>query len=71
MTNVDSFDLDENLIQTIGSKYCKIQELERVNSSSQVTSFFFFHVNIKGLTGHSDKFHLLLCSTKIPFDVIV
>ena len=30
MPNLDSFDLDENLIQTIDSKYCKVPELDRV-----------------------------------------
>ena len=70
MPNLDSFDLDENLIQTIDSKYNKIQELDRVHSNPQVPNFSLFYVNIRSLSKHFDELHSLLYSTKIPFDVI-
>ena len=70
MPNLDSFDLDENLIQTIDSKYYKVQELDRVHSNPQVPNFSLFHVNIRSLSKHFDELHSPLYSTKIPFDVI-
>ena len=70
MPNLDSFDLDENLIQTIDSKYHKVQELDRVHSNTHVPNFSLFYVNIRSLSKHFDSLHSLLCSTKIPFDVI-
>ena len=71
MPNLDSFDLDENLIQTIDSKYYKVQELDRVHSNPYVPNFSLFHVNIlRSFSKHFDELHSLLYSTKIPFDVI-
>ena len=70
MPNLDSFNLDENLIQTIDSKYHKVQELDRVHSNTYGPNCSFFHVNIISLYKHFDELHSLLYSTKIPFDVI-
>ena len=33
-------------------------------------NFSLFYVNITSLSKHFDELHSLLCSTKIPFDVI-
>ena len=70
MPDLDSFDLDENLILTIDSKYYKVQELNRVHSNLHVPNFSLFHVNKRSLSKHFDELHSLLYSTKIPFDVI-
>ena len=60
MPNLDSRDLDENLIQTIDSKYYKVQELDRFHSDTHVPNFSLFHVNIRSLSKHFDELHSLL-----------
>ena len=67
---MNSCDLDENLVQTINSKYYKIQELAKINTKNQLQNFLLFHVNIRSLAKHIDELLTLLHSTKIPFDVI-
>ena len=68
MPNLISFDLDENVIQMINSKYYKVQDLPKAVTQTQ--NFSLFHVNIRSLTEHYDELHSLLYSTKIPFDII-
>ena len=70
LPNLNSCDLDENLVQTINSKYYKIQELAKINIKNQLQNFSLFHVNIRSLAKHIDELLTLLYSTKIPFDVI-
>ena len=68
--DMNSCDLDENLVQTINSSYHKTGDLLKVNKTSHSHNFSLFHVNIRSLTKHFDKLHLLLHSSKIPFDII-
>ena len=70
LPNLNSFDIDENLIQTINSKYYKVQELANLNADKQSNNFSLCHVNIRSLCKHFDQLHSLLCSTKTPFDII-
>ena len=70
LPNLNSCDLDENLMQTISSSYHKIGKLPKVNMKSHSHNFSLFHVNIRSLTKHFDELHLLLHSSEIPFDVI-
>ena len=67
LPNLNSFDLDENLIHTIDSKYHNISDMNNININ---LSFSFFHVNIRSLTKHFEELHSLLKSTQIPFDII-
>ena len=70
LPNLNSCDLDENLVQTINSSYHKIGDLPKLNISSHSHIFSLFHVNIRSLTKHFDEQHLLLHSSETPFDVI-
>ena len=70
LPNLNSCDLDENLVKTINSSYHKIGDLPKVNINSHSHNFSLFHVNIRSLTKHFDELHLLLHSSEIPFDVI-
>ena len=68
LPNLNSFDLDENLIHTIDLKYHSILDVNNIKYKSH--SFSFFHVNIRSLTKHFEELHSLLKSTQIPFDII-
>ena len=68
--HVSSCDLDDNLVQTINSKYYKAHELGKLNVTSQINNFSLFYVNIRSLTKHFEEVHSLLYSCKIHFDVI-
>ena len=70
LSNLSSFDIDEDLIQTINSKYYKVQDLANLNVNKQSNNFSLFHVNIRSLCKHFDQLHSLLCSKKAPFDII-
>ena len=70
LPNLNSCDLDENLVQTINSSYHEIGDLPKLNINSHSHNFSLFHVNIRSLTKHFDELHLLLHSLEIPFDVI-
>ena len=68
LPNLNSFDLYENLIHTIDSRYHSISD--NYNIKYKAHSFSFFHVNIRSLTKHFEELHSLLKSTQIPFDII-
>ena len=70
LPNLNSFDIDENLIQAINSKYYKVHDLAKLNINNQSNNFSMFHVNTRSLTKHFDQLYSLICATKIPFDVI-
>ena len=68
LPNLNSFDLDENLIHTTDPKYHSISNMN--NTKYRFHSFSFFHVNIRSLKKHFEELHPLLKSTQIPFDII-
>ena len=68
MPSLSDFDMDENLINTVNSKYYDITELKNVQKTNE--SFSIFHTNLRSLSAHLDELHLLLCSSKMTFDVI-
>ena len=70
LPNLNSCNLDENLVHTINSSYRKIGELTKLKKNFHSHHFSLFHVNIRSLTKHFHELHLLLHSSKIPFDVI-
>ena len=70
LPNLNSLDIDENLIKAINSKYYKVHDLPKLNINNQSNNFSMFHVNKRSLTKHFDQLYSLICATKIPFDVI-
>ena len=70
LPNLNSLDIDENLIQAINSKYYKVHDLAKLNINNQSNNFSMCHVNTRSLTKHFDQLYFLICATKIPFDVI-
>ena len=70
LPNLNSFDIDENLIQAINSKYYKVHDLAKLNTDNRSNNFSMFHVNTRSLTKHFGQLYSLICATKIPFDVI-
>ena len=70
LDDLNSCDLDENIVQIINSHYQKIGDLPKININSHSYNFSLFFVNIRSLTGHFDELHLLLHSSEIPFDII-
>ena len=55
LPNLNSCDLDKNLVQTINSSYHKIGDLPKANINSHSHNFSSFHVNIRSLTKHFDE----------------
>ena len=68
LPNLHDFDIDENIINTINSKYYSVDELSKVQLSKQ--HFSVFHTNIRSLSKHHDTLHTQLSIINIPFDVI-
>ena len=68
MPSLSDFDMDENLINTVNSKYYDITKLKNVQTPNE--SFSIFHTNLRSLSAHLDELYLLLCSSKMTFDVI-
>ena len=68
LPSLNDFDMDENLVNAINSKYYDTSELRNVYNSK--SSFSLFHSNLRSLSKHIDELQILLRSTKIPFDII-
>ena len=68
LPNLNDFDIDENIINTISSKYYSVDALNKVQLSKQ--HFSVFHTNIRSLSKHYDTLHTQLSMVNIPFDVI-
>ena len=67
LSNLNYFDLDENLVHSIDSKYRKVSELSSMKINQ---TFSLFHVNIRSLTKHFDELQTLINSAKISFDIL-
>ena len=65
---MNDFDTDDNVVNTIYSKYHTLNEISQLNLTRKNCSIF--HTDIRSLSKHIDSFHTQLCSTKIPFDII-
>ena len=65
---MNDFDIDDNIVNTIFSKYHTLNEISQLNLSRK--NFSIFHTNIRSLSKHIDSLHTQLCSTNIPFDII-
>ena len=68
MPNLGDFDIDENFVQSINSKYLNVHDLSELSVNKRDLSLF--HINLRSLTAHVDELHTLLGNLKIPFDFI-
>ena len=65
---MSDFDIDENLISTISSRYYDLNEINKIKPSRKI--FSVFHTNIRSLSKHFDELHTQLNLLNIPFDII-
>ena len=68
MTNLGDFEIDENFVQSMNSKYLNVRDLPKLSINKK--DLLLFHVNLRSLTVHFDELHTLLGNLKIPFDFI-
>ena len=66
MPNLHDFDMDENLIHKVNSRYYDIIDFSRVKKYPHQ----LFHVNLRSLSAYIDKLHQLLNTLKFNFDII-
>ena len=67
---LDKFDLDENYVQSINSKYFDIPEIAKLSTTLSRKSFPLFHVNTRSLSKNFDQLLFVLSSLKVNFDLI-
>ena len=66
--NLDDYDIDENFVQSINSKY--MDQLAFNNLTSTLSkSLSLMHINIRSLSKHIDEFKTVLSMSKVNFDV--
>ena len=65
---MSDFDIDENLISTISSRYYDLNEINKIKLTRQ--NFSVFHANIRNLSKYFDELHTQLNMLNIPFDII-
>ena len=65
---MSDFDIDENLISTISSRYYDLNEINKIKLTRQ--NFSVFQTNIRSLSKHFDELHTQLNMLNIPFDII-
>ena len=68
LPTLDDFDMDENLIHAVDSRYVRIPELNELRPIKQ--SFSLFHMNERSLSAHRDELLVLLGGLKFTFDII-
>ena len=65
---MNDFEIDDNIVNTVYSKYHTLNEISQLNLTRN--NFSIFHTNIRSLSKHVDSLHTQLGSTNIPFDII-
>ena len=65
---LDNFDLDENYVQSVNSKYYELPEFSKIPSHNK--NFSLFHVNTHSLSKNFGQFQNVSSISKISFDVI-
>ena len=68
LPHLGDFNMDENLVHSISSKYFEISELNDFKMSNDTMSVF--HMIIRSLSAHHDELPLLLAGLKYKFDAI-
>ena len=69
LPNLDDYDIDENYIQAINSKYMDQLNFNKLTSTLS-KSLSLMHVNIRSLSKHIDELKTVLFMSKIKFDFI-
>ena len=69
MPNLNGFDIDENLIHIIDSKYYEIPEFSKLNHAVK-DGFSLFHLNIRSLSAHLTELSQLLSCFNFMFDLL-
>ena len=65
---MNDFDIDDNLINAVNSKYYSLNEINKIRLARE--NFSIFHTNIRSLSKHIDSLHTQLSSINIHYDVI-
>ena len=68
LPDLGDFDLDENLVHIINSKYYEIQDMSDLSRAKD--SFSLLHSNLRSRSAHVDELKLLLDCMKLSFDII-
>ena len=68
MPNLHDFDMDENLIHKVNSRYYDIIDFSRIKKYPHQLSLF--HVNLRSLSASIDELHQLLNTFKFKFDIV-
>ena len=68
MPDLQDFDMDENLIHKVNSKYYDVIDFPKVKKNPH--SFSLFHANLQSLSAHLEELQLLLKTLKVDFDII-
>ena len=68
LPKLQDFDMDENLIHAVNSKYYDVSTFPQIKKMTK--SFSLFHSNLRSLSAHFDELQLLLTALKSQFDVI-
>ena len=69
LPNLNDFDMDENLILIIDSKYYEIPEFSELSRDVK-DGFSQFHLNIRSLSAHLTELSQLLSCLNLMFDVL-
>ena len=67
LPHMNDFDIDDNLINAVNSKYYSLNEMNKIILARK--NFSIFHTNIRSLSKHIDSLHTQLSSISIPYDV--
>ena len=66
LPNMNDFDIDDNIINIVNSKYHSLDEINKIKLPRQ--NFSIFHTNIRSLSKHFDLLHTQLSTINIPFE---
>ena len=68
--NLDDYDINENFVQSINSKYMYMDQLAFNKLTSTLSKrISLMHINIRRLSKHADEFKTVLSMSKVKFDV--
>ena len=68
LPNLNDFDIDENVINAINSKYYRKNEYNKLHLNQKKISVY--HTDIGSLSKHTDALHTQLSMINIPFSII-
>ena len=68
LPNLNDFDIDENVINVVNSKYYSITECNKLHLNQKKNSVY--HTNIRSLSENMDALNTQLSMINIPFHII-